>query len=105
MAVSIHDLILQAKQLPRRQRIVLMAALSDSLLEEEQPLLSEGDFWASKSLEELNGEQGTQPLSDWHQFVANDVWPEGESLDEFEQFQEQERARDIKHVRMSDESP
>ena len=104
MAANINELIVQARQLPRRQRLVLLAALSNSLLEEQTPEVDESEFWEVKLLSELDREQGTKVLSDWRHFVAEDVWPEDEALEEFEQFQQNERLLEIQRAQALDEA-
>ena len=104
MAANVNELIVQVRQLPRRQRLVLLAALSHSLLEEQAPEVDESEFWEPNLLSELDREQGTGVFSDWRHFVAEDVWPEDESLEEFEQFQQHERLLEIQRAHALDEA-
>ena len=104
MAVDIREIIVQAKSLPRRQRLVLLAELSESLLEEETPTRVDDVFWRPRALSDFVSEQGTQPLDDWRHFVAQDVWPEDDSVEDFERLREEDRRRDIERQLSQDDA-
>ena len=87
MAIDIELLLSQIRQLPRGQRLRLLARLAASEAEASETT-------SGKALDEMAAEQGVRPVESLVDLKSR-AWPEEESVEDFLDFRRAEREQDV----------
>ena len=89
MAIDIESLLSQIRQLPRAQRLRLIAQLAAHEAESSESA-------PRKTLDEMAAEQGVGPVESLADLKSH-AWPDEQSVEEFLIFRRAERERDVAH--------
>ena len=94
MRKRVKELMDAAVELSVSEQLELLAALSSQLQTNFQSTDKEQEFWQGKSLEELIQEQNVTPKQNIRDY-AKSFWPEEETVDDFNQFLQEQRRADM----------
>ncbi len=94
MRKRVKELMDAAIGLSLSEQLELLAALSNQLQANFQSTEKEQEFWRGKTLEEHIQEQKVIPKSKLPDY-AMDFWPEEETVDDFNQFLQEQRRADM----------
>ncbi|NKQ34662.1 MAG: hypothetical protein HF973_03505 [Chloroflexi bacterium] len=93
MAVKLKTVINDARTLSPQEQLQLISALTQSLQLAYLEYATKTGFWQPEPIDQLVEKQQPVTINDLNDLAGN-VWPEGDSIDDFLAFLEQERKED-----------
>lgn len=94
MNSNLNTIIKYAKKLNPNEQVELIAAVSKFLKGNQKKILINSDFWEPKSIEYLAKSQKYKINEELE--IDSSFWPEDESIDDFNNFINNQRNEDIR---------